>query len=124
MEKPRMIKRALLIDDEEEICQLLRNMLRRGGTECTFAHSLEQARHALNMDQFDAVFIDIHLPDGLGYDLIPTIKATQPHSRLIAISAMDVEGERALSAGADLFVPKPFNRSIIMSSISDLGFQA
>ena len=91
---------------------------------CTFAHTVEQGKEALKTAQFDAVFIDIHLPDGLGYDLIPTIKATQHDARLIAISAMDVERARALAEGADLFVPKPFDRSIIMSSISSLGFQA
>lgn len=123
--KPTLkMKRALLVDDEQEICQLLSNMLRRNGTECTFAHSVEHGRDALRTGSFDAVFIDIHLPDGLGYDLIPTAKATQPLAHLIAISAMDVERTRALSEGMDLFVPKPFTRSIIMSSISSLGFQA
>ncbi len=124
MDQPRMTKRALLVDDEQEICLLLRNMLRRTGMECTLAHSVEQGKEALRTGEFDAVFIDIHLPDGLGYDLIPAIRTTQPHARLIAISAMDVERDRALAEGVDLFVPKPFNRSIIMSSISSLGFQA
>ncbi|MEO8589590.1 MAG: response regulator [Flavobacteriales bacterium] len=117
------MKNALLVDDEQEICQLLRNMLRRTGTECDFAHSVQQGREALKHAHYDAVFIDVHLPDGLGYDLIPDIKAAQPDARLIAISAMD-EGARAVGEGADLFVPKPFNRSMILTSIRDLGFQA
>jgi len=62
------------------------------------------------------------LPDGLGYDLIPEIKASQPAARAIAISAMDSERGRAVAAGADLFVPKPFNRATILSSIRELGF--
>jgi DNA-binding response OmpR family regulator len=124
MDKPRIMKHALLVDDEQEICLLLCNMLRRNGMECTFAHSVQEGKDALRSGSFDAVFIDIHLQDGSGYELIPDIKASQPQARLIAISAMDVERVRAIAEGADLFVSKPFTRSIIMSSISSLGFQA
>lgn len=117
------MKNALLVDDEREICELLRNMLRRIGTECAFAHSVAQGREALEHGSFNVVFLDIRLPDGLGYELIPTIRSTQPGTRVIAISALDHEGHRATAEGADLFVPKPFTRSIIMSSIQSLGFQ-
>ena len=54
-------------------------------------------------------------------DLIPDIKASQPGARSIAISAVDAERDRAVAAGADLFVAKPFNRAIILSSIRQLG---
>jgi len=114
-------KYILLVDDEPEICLLLSNILRRAGTECAIAHSLEQGRAALQSSHFDAVFVDVHLPDGLGYDLIPDIKASQPGARSIAISAVDAERDRAVAAGADLFVAKPFNRAIILSSIRQLG---
>ena len=113
---------ALLVDDEPEICLLLANILRRGGTECSIAHSVQEGRAALAHAHFDAVFLDVHLPDGLGYELIKDIKATQPGARAIAISAVDSERSRAVSAGADLFVPKPFNRAMMLSSIRELGF--
>lgn len=116
------LNHALLVDDEPEICMLLANILRRAGTECSIAHSLEAGRAALLTARFDVVFLDVHLPDGLGYDLIPEIKASQPAARAIAISAMDSERGRAVAAGADLFVPKPFNRATILSSIRELGF--
>jgi len=119
-----MMKTALLVDDEPEICQLLCNMLRRAGTECDFAHSVHEGRAALIEGHYDAVFVDVHLPDGLGYDLFADIRAGSPEARLIAISAIDGESARAVAEGADLFVAKPFNRAIIMSSIHDLGFQS
>jgi len=98
-------------------------MLRRVGAECVFAHTMEEGRRALEKGHFDVVFLDVHLPDGLGYELVPFIKSVDPGTRAIAISALDTEGPRALNAGADLFIPKPFDRATIMSSISDLGFQ-
>jgi two-component system OmpR family response regulator len=117
------MKHALLVDDEPEICLLLSNMLRREGTTCVFAHSVQQARLALGHAHFDVVFLDVHLPDGLGYELVPDIKASHPRTRSIAISALDIEGPRALEAGADVFIAKPFDRATILSSIRDLGFQ-
>lgn len=118
------MKNALLVDDEQEICELLCAMLRRTGAQCHFAHSLAEGRAALAHDTYDAVFVDVNLPDGLGYDLIPEIKAKTPDARCIAISAMDAERGRAVAAGADVFIPKPFNREIIFSSMRELGFSA
>ncbi len=116
------MKHALLVDDEPEICLLLCNMLRRAGIDCAVAHNVQDGKQAIRNGHFDAVFIDVHLPDGLGYELIPEIKVSQPNARLIAISAVDAERPRAEAAGVDLFVPKPFNRAIILSSIRQLGF--
>jgi len=124
MERERVMRNALLVDDEQEICELLCAMLRRTGTQCYFAHSLAEGRAALEQAKYDAVFVDVNLPDGLGYELIPEVKAVSPHARCIAISAMDSERGRAVAAGADVFIPKPFNREIIFSSIRTLGFQA
>lgn len=124
MEEEKVMKYALLVDDEQEICELLCAMLRRNGTECRFAHSLAEGRAALADGAFDAVFVDVNLPDGLGYDLIPEVKAVTPGARCIAISAIDSERGRAVAAGADVFIPKPFNREAIFSSIRDLGFRA
>lgn len=118
------MKYALLVDDEPEICELLRVMLRRNGTQCHVAHSLAEGRAALANSIFDAVFVDVNLPDGLGYELIPEVKAMTPDARCIAISAIDAERGRAVAAGADVFIPKPFNRAVIFSSIRELGFTA
>lgn len=124
METVKMMKHALLVDDEPEICQLLSNMLRRAGTVCDVAHTVEQAKAKLSSMKYDAVFLDIHLPDGLGYEVIPIAREQNPEARLIAISAVDAERGNAVDAGADLFVPKPFNREIIFRSMQSLGFSA
>ncbi|MGV3638444.1 MAG: response regulator transcription factor [Flavobacteriales bacterium] len=118
------MRKALLVDDEQEICELLCAMLRRTGTQCHFAHTLAEGRAALEQGKYDAVFVDVNLPDGLGYELIPEVKAVTPDARCIAISAMDSERGRAVAAGADVFIPKPFDRETIFSSIRALGFQA
>ncbi|MCC6400363.1 MAG: response regulator [Flavobacteriales bacterium] len=123
MEENR-IMHALLVDDEEEICLLLSAILKRAGAECHIAHTVAEGRAALNRTTYDAVFLDVNLPDGLGYELIPEIKAVRPDARCIAISAMDSERDRAVAAGADVFIPKPFNREVIFNNMRRLGFNA
>lgn len=116
--------KVLLIDDETEICFLLSNVLRRAGAQCALAHSLAEGRSALAQGVYDAVFLDIHLPDGLGYDLIPEIRKQQPDARVIAISAVDNERMAAADRGADLFIPKPLSKDIVLNGLRMLGLPA
>lgn len=109
-----MMKQVLLVDDEQEICTLVCSILSRAGYNCHQAHSLSQGRDALREGRFDAVVLDVHLPDGLGYDLIPEIRDRVPEARCITISAVDAERDRAMAKGADAFLSKPFTRAEIV----------
>lgn len=115
---------VLLIDDEPEICFLVKNMLHRAGIQCELAHSIAEGRERLERGAFEAVLLDIHLPDGLGYQMIPEIRAVQPSARVIALSAVDQEQENATDRGADLFIAKPFDRSSILGGLRALGITA
>ena len=114
----------LLVDDETEICFLLGNMLRRAGVNCDVAHSMAEGREQLRSGNYSAVFLDIHLPDGLGYEMIPDIRERQPHAQVIAISAVDNERKNAKDRGADLFIPKPFDKGSILGGLRSLGLTA
>jgi DNA-binding response OmpR family regulator len=112
--------KILLVDDEREICTLLAAMLAKDGIRTASAHTLAEARGALSADDFDAVFVDIHLPDGMGYDLIPMIRRQDPKTKVIAISAVDGEGDLAMRRGVDLFLSKPFTRRVILEKLRSL----
>ena len=105
-------KRVLIVDDETDICLLLSGLLRRLGYQPTCAHFIEEGRQCLHSQQFSAVFLDLNLPDGLGFDLLPIIKEDQVAARVIMISAFDGQAERrrATEQGADYFIGKPFTR--------------
>ncbi|HRH36942.1 MAG TPA: response regulator [Flavobacteriales bacterium] len=118
----RSLKNVLLVDDEPETCQLISSLLKRAGAECVLAHSLAEGRAALAKGGYDAVFFDVNLPDGLGYELISEIKVGASDTLCVAISAMDSEQGRAVRAGADIFIPKPFDRETLFSCIRSLGF--
>lgn len=115
---------VLLIDDEPEICFLVKNMLHRAGIQCELAHSIAEGRERLVTGMFEAVLLDIHLPDGLGYQMIPEIRAVLPNARVIALSAVDQEQENATDRGADLFIAKPFDKSSILGGLRALGISA
>lgn len=105
-------KRVLIIDDESDICLLLSGLLRKLGYIPTCAQYIEEGRQCLQSQQYDAIFLDLNLPDGLGFDLLPIIRKDQKNARVIMISAFDGQAERrrAIDQGADFFVGKPFTR--------------
>ena len=115
-------KRVLIIDDEADICLLLSGLLRKLGYMPTCAHFIEEGRQCLNSQQFDAIFLDLNLPDGLGFDLLPTIKQDQAKAKVIMISAFDgqVERRRATDQGADYFVGKPFTRRSVEQALQTI----
>lgn len=117
-----MKKRVLLVDDEPEICFLLRNLLNRQGMDCRIANSLKEARTAVSQDRYDAVFLDVHLSDGLGYELIGDLRKSPSPVLCIAISAVDAERANAERAGADRFISKPFSQADILSALSNLSY--
>ncbi len=112
--------RLLLVDDEHDICLLLNAMLSPLGVRSVMAHSLKEARECMADGPFDGVFLDVNLPDGKGYELIPQFRHGSPDSRVIVISAIDQERESALAAGADLFLTKPLDRGTILNGLTTM----
>ena len=115
-------KRALIIDDETDICLLLSGLLRRLGYQPTCAHFIEEGRQCLSSQQFDAIFLDLNLPDGLGFDLLPAIKENQASAKIIMISAFDGQAERrrATEQGANYFIGKPFTRKSVEMALQTI----
>jgi len=113
-------KRALIVDDETDICYLLSSILRQKNIQTVFAGSVAEADRMLQSSEFFYyVFLDNHLPDGLGINQIKRWKERFPFIHLIMITAHDSYEERkkASKDGADDFIAKPFSKEIIFNSI-------
>ena len=113
-------KKALIVDDETDICYLLSSILKQKNIQTAFAGSLAEADRMLqSSDFFYYVFLDNHLPDGLGINQIKRWKDKFPSIHVIMISAHDSYEERrkASKDGADDFIAKPFSKEIILNSI-------
>lgn len=116
-------KHVLIVDDEADICLLLSGLLRRLGYQPTCAHFLEDGRQCLSQQRFDAIFLDLNLPDGLGFDLLPTIKQDSlSNPKVVMISAFDgvAERKRASDQGADYFMGKPFTRKTVEQALESI----
>jgi two-component system OmpR family response regulator len=114
----------LIIDDENDICYLLSSILKQKNIRTVFASSLSEADHIIEQDdEFSFIFLDNHLPDGLGVDHIRQIKKNCPLCKLVMITAHDnqTDREKASYEGADYFIEKPFSRELILTTIADLS---
>ena len=114
-------RKALIVDDEADIRFLLGNILKQKNIQTSFAGSLAEADKMLQSspDFFYYIFLDNHLPDGLGINQIKRWKEKFPFIHVIMITAHDSYEERkkASKDGADDFISKPFSREVIYNSI-------
>ncbi len=102
-------RRALIVDDEADIRELLEITLGRMSIETRPARNLDEARRRLAAETFDLCLADMRLPDGDGIDLVRAIAADHPRLPVAIITAhghMDA-AIAALKAGAFDFVSKP-----------------
>ena len=102
-------RRVLVIEDNDDAREMLRNLLRLFGHEvheaCDGAMGLEEARRL----RPDAALIDIGLPGMDGYEVARRIRADLPGARLVALTGygQPEDRERALAAGFDVHLVKP-----------------
>ena len=119
----RNILKALIIDDETDICYLLSRLLKQKNLDTAFVNTLSEADKALKRDHPGIIFLDNHLPDGLGINYIPYIKLNYPEAKVVMITAHDSadDREKALKNGADFFIGKPFTSDIIYRAVDEVS---
>ena len=106
--------RALIVDDEPDLCELLALTLARMDVDSNAVHDLAAARRALQGHQdYSLCLTDLRLPDGDGIELLEWIQANTPELPVAVITAHGhVEAAvRALKLGAFDFVSKPLDIS-------------
>ena len=112
-------QKALIIDDEQDICFLLKNLLSKHHFDVRIAHTLREGFHKLGDCLPQLLFLDLNLPDGSGLDLLKTLKHDHPELKIIMISAQDgtLERNRAKEYGAAAYLSKPLNKQVILENI-------
>lgn len=110
---------ALIIDDETDICYLLKGILRHKNIEAAYATTLAEGELLLHQYNPTVIFLDNHLPDGFGIDHIRHFKKDYPFSKIIMLTAHDTSSDRekAYREGVDFFIGKPFTRDIIIKTL-------
>jgi two-component system KDP operon response regulator KdpE len=103
-------RRVLLIEDDSAVKRMLNLSLRCGGFETTQAESGGEALRKLDADAFDAVILDLCLPDGLGGDVLHRLQTTDRRPVWVAMSALDEsEAHERFGPLQGPFIAKPFN---------------
>lgn len=118
-----IILKVLIIDDEPDICYLLSALLKKINIDTVFVHNIADARLQLQEGNPGIIFLDNHLPDGMGVDFIRNIKTHLPHAKIAMITAHDtaMDREKAMQEGADFFIGKPFSRDTIYKTLESLS---
>lgn len=111
-----VFEKIIVLDDELIIRKSLEEQLRRKRYSVASACNIAEAEAYLAKDNFDMVFVDVHLPDGNGIDLLKRL-SQQPDSPIVVIMTGRGSIESAVEcmrAGAFDYVIKPFSLSQIM----------
>ncbi len=115
--------KILIIDDEENLTKSLTYFLSKRDFHVLTASNLRQAQQVLQYSNPDAIFLDIFLPDGNGYDFCGQLKAAKPKRPVILMSAKSEERNRlrALDVKADGFIAKPFSFDEVVATLHNLA---
>jgi len=111
---------VLIVDDEEAICDLVREELAGEGYVCDAASNADEALAKLKRHSFDVALLDINLPGLSGMDLLKTIEKRYPMTVTIMITAVnDLNiAVEAMKLGASDYITKPFTLDKINVCIS------
>jgi two-component system, OmpR family, response regulator len=118
-----VLPRALIVDDEMDICYLLSSILKKRNFRASYCNTLKDARNILEKEVPNILFLDNYLPDGFGVDFIPYVKEHYPNTRIVMITAHDSVSERAkaLNKGAELFLGKPLTVELIQNALEKVS---
>jgi two-component system cell cycle response regulator DivK len=116
-----MNKRILVVEDQADNRQIIRDMLASTDYEIIEAEDGEQALAAVAKQRPDLILMDIQLPILDGYEATRRIKADPSlHAiPIIAVTSYALSGDekKARAAGCDDFVPKPYSPRQLMAKI-------
>ncbi len=109
------VERILILDDELVIRKALEEQLRRKRLSVCSVSTLEEAESHLQKDEFDLLFVDVHLPDGNGTELLDRIETMQDPPLVVIITGNGTveSAVECMRAGAFDYIIKPFSTSQI-----------
>ena len=103
--------KILLIEDEKEMRQILRQTLERENYTVESARNYQEALSKVGVYEYDCILLDIGLPDGSGLEILKELKRQNKSDGVIIISAKNSLDDKlkGLNLGADDYLPKPFH---------------
>lgn len=114
--------RLLLVEDDTMIGEVVLELLRAEHYAVDWVRDGQLADTALRTHEYDLVLLDLGLPRLDGLDVLRALRARKQRVPVLVASARDAIGQRiaGLDAGADDYVPKPYDRDELLARIRAL----
>jgi len=120
-----MKPRILVTDDDELILLSLGELLRAGGLDVVTAMSGAEALEKARGERFDVVVLDLVMPGMSGFEVCRALRGMAEYRDvpIVMLTAKSGEADRkaGTEAGADRFLPKPTDPSLLLSILKDLA---
>ncbi len=112
----------LIVDDEEELRENLRDLLEFSGYTVVAASTGEEALEQFYAKSFDAVLLDIQLPGIDGLETLKRIKEVRPEIPVAMVSASSVRGilAKAEEYGANRTILKPYSHQEMLDAVKEM----
>lgn len=114
--------KILVVEDEPVMQERLVDMLyRAGGSKIVACEDATGARKAFDDSSFQIILLDLGLPDGNGHELMEEFKAKREDQHIVLVTADDsIESiQKAISAGANGYVVKPYSQEKIHDVVNN-----
>jgi CheY-like chemotaxis protein len=120
------MKKFLIVDDEDLIRQSLTSVFHNKDTEITSAATGSDALKAINENHFNLCFLDMHLPDASGLDIMRLLRDVSPQTRILIMTGSEITDEmlKAVRENAHCLLSKPFDLEqvkLLVSRILSMG---
>ena len=117
-----MTDRILIVDDDESIVNMLFKIVRSNGMDADIAYNAKDASQLLKNNPYDLFLLDINMPEIDGFELLKTVREQKLNVPVIIISGRkeDHDALYALHIGADDYITKPFNPSVLGAKMKAL----
>lgn len=120
MKEDNKTYKILVVDDEQNLCEILAYNLRNDGYEVTEANSAEEALE-LPLAAFDLMLLDVMMGGMSGFDLAHSLKTEEKtaHIPIIFLTAKDTEQDmlHGFGLGADDYIAKPFRIMEVLARV-------
>ena len=116
------MEKILIVEDERHIAEGLRFNLSEDGFETTVVENGEDALTSLSETTFDAIVLDVMLPGISGFEVAASLRADQNYTPILMLTARGQPEDvlEGFAAGADDYLPKPFELEIFLARLRGL----
>jgi CheY-like chemotaxis protein len=115
------VSRILVIDDNETVRDVIRQLLEFGGHEVSECEDGPKGLEAQRTNPFDLVIVDIQLPGISGFEVIRCLRDEEKGVRIIAVAGRTEKTlEKAIEAGADRIMTKPLRLRPFLEIVNEL----